>query len=193
MPQGGIDVRQLLSVLQGEALVLRDSFRMRGGKFFARPISMAAIIVFCAYYYVYSRADSGLARVRKSLDAAQATAKYADEYKTLKARLDGLGSRLPPESTAAEDWLLGAVRRTLRQEGIIPDSTSSPKETTGDTFRFVSISVKSKASFLETASWISRIERGADLLFVQTLRLSKAHKPIGSTAVDVTVTSVARK
>ncbi|MFA5140285.1 MAG: hypothetical protein WC728_13720 [Elusimicrobiota bacterium] len=193
MAPAKMDLRQMLSGIQGEALVLRDAFRMRGGKFFARPIGMAAIVIFCAYYYVYTRAGSGLDRVQKMLDAAQATAQYADEYKNLKARLDGLSARLPPETTAAEDWLLGAVRRTLRQEGIVPESTSPPKEATGDTFRFISISVKSKASFLQAASWISRIERGADLLFVQTLRLSKEHKPIGTTTVDVTVTSVARK
>lgn len=190
---GKIDVMQLLSGLQSEALTLRDAIRVRGAKFFIRPIGMALIIVFCAYYYVYTSAGAGLDRVQRTLEAAQATAQYADEYKSLKARLDGLDSRLPPQSAAAEEWLLGAVRRTLRQEGIVPESTSPPKESPGETFRFISISVRSRASFLQAASWISRIERGADLLFVQTLRLTKEREPLGSTTVDVTVTSVARK
>jgi len=184
--------RVSLAWIQADLLSIRESLRVRGGKFFGRPIGLGAVIIFCAYFYVYRAAGNLKARVEKDYNAAQATTKYSEDYKNLKARLDGLLTRLPMTEDPG-NWLLQAVRKSLREEGIVPLSTSAAKETVTESYRFISIDVDCQASYQQIGSWISRLERGAELLFIQTMRMTKDNDPIGVNTVKVTITTLAVK
>ena len=50
--------------------------------------------------------------------------------------------------------------------------------------------MRCQGNYPQIASWISRLERNAALLFVRELGLSKDATPIGSNTVDVSITTV---
>lgn len=183
------DLKEWAIFLQGELLVMRDSFRERGAKFFQRPLGLGAIIVFCAYWYVYLPPVQRMALIQENLMAAQAASQYAEDYKSLKARLEGLFLKLPRVENP-EGWLLAEVRRTLRAEGIVPLSTGSPKEQKVQQYRFISMEVRCQATYSQLASWIARLEGGKNLLFIKELTLRKDEEPIGSNTAEVTITTV---
>ncbi|MFH1723142.1 MAG: GspMb/PilO family protein [Elusimicrobiota bacterium] len=183
------DLQRWFSFLEGELYVVRNALRERGGKFFMRPFLVGGLGIFAAYWYVYLPPAGRLVEIEEELSAAEVSSQYAGDYKSLKARLDGLYERLP-RTRNPETWLLTAVRRTLRQEGIVPLSTSAPAETVRENYRFISISVRCQASYPQIASWISRLERGQELLFIKSLTLDKDAKPIGSNTANVTITTV---
>ena len=186
------DAERGLRVVGTELVVLREQMRERGWKFFSRPLAMAGVAVFTAYYYVYLPPIEGAKKVEVDLKAAVATSTYAEDYQNLRARLDGLYTKLP-RTPDPQSWILDAVRKTLRQEGIVPLSISPPTDTTKAEYRFISISVRCQASYPQLASWISRLERNESLLFVQDLQVRKDQDPIGSNTADVTITTVVPK
>ncbi|MBI3297467.1 MAG: type 4a pilus biogenesis protein PilO [Elusimicrobia bacterium] len=189
---GKADVQRWVSTAGTELTVLRDQFRERGYKFFIRPLGMAGAAMLVGYYYVYLPPLARASKVAVELGAAQATAQYAEDYKNLTARLDGLYTKLP-RTDDPQGWILAEVRKTLRQEGIVPLSISTPTDAPRGEYRFISIQVRCQANYPQIASWISRLERNESILFVSELILRKESEPIGSNTLDVTITTVVPK
>lgn len=182
-------MRRMLSEFQGEVAVLRDALREKGVKHFARPIGLGLLAVVVSKHLVYSSGQAAIGRVQADLTATEATARYAADYMDLKARLAGLYSRLPDAKDPGQ-WLLDAVRESLREEGIIPTSFSTPMERAADNYRFVSISVACSASYKELASWIARLERSKSVLFIGELMVEKKTEPLGSNKVTISIATV---
>lgn len=195
MPKTNItkaDLERWLGLAGAELTVLRDAFSERGYKYFSRPLGMSCVIVFVAYNYVYLPPIARAGKVATELAAAQATSQYAQDYMDLKARLDGLYTKLP-RTEDPQGWLLSEVRKTLRQEGIVPLSISPPQDAVKGEYRAISIAVRCQANYAQIASWISRMERNESILFVSDLDLHKDTEPIGSNTVNVTITTVVPK
>ena len=172
-----------------EALVLREALRERGAKFFMRPLAMAGVTVFASYYYVYLPPLAKAKSVADELATAKATGQYAEEYQNLQSRLSGLYTRLP-RTPDPQGWILNEVRKTLREESIVPLSISPPNDTVKGAYRFITIEVRCQGNYPQIASWISRLERNPALLFVRNLGLRKDANPIGSNTIDVAITTV---
>ncbi|PCI36641.1 MAG: hypothetical protein COB53_08910 [Elusimicrobia bacterium] len=172
-----------------EVLIMRDSFRERGAKFFQRPLGLGALIVFTVYWFVYVPPVQKMMQLEEELNAARAASQFADDYKSLKARLENLFTKLPRVKDP-ENWLLQEVRRTLRAEGIVPLATTSPREQINGGYRFISMEVRCQATYSQIASWIARLEGGKNLLFIKELLLRKDDDPIGSNTATVIITTV---
>ena len=183
------DLKEWGIFLKGEIIVMKDSFNERGPKFFQRPIGIGAIIIFVAYWYVYLPPVNKMIQLEQDLLAAQASSQYAEDYKSLKARLENLFAKLPRVKDP-ENWLLGEVRKTLRAEGIVPLATGSPRAQKVEQYLFISIEVRCQATYSQLASWIARLEGGENLLFIKQLNLRKDEDPIGSNTAEVTITTV---
>jgi hypothetical protein len=183
------DLKRWAQFLQGEILVMKDAFRERGAKFFQRPLGLGAIIVFAAYWYVYLPPLDRMVEIEEGLAAAQASAQYAEDYKSLTARLENLFTKLPRVQNPG-NWLLQEVRKSLRQEGIVPLSTSPPREQKVEQYNFISLEVRCQATYPQLASWIARLEGGSNLLFIKELTVRKDSEPIGSNTAEVTITTV---
>ncbi|MBI5596917.1 MAG: type 4a pilus biogenesis protein PilO [Elusimicrobia bacterium] len=176
----------------GEMTVLRDTMRDRGYKFFMRPLGLAGCAMMASYYYVYLPPISRAGKVLTELEAAEATSQYSEDYQNLQARLQGLYTKLP-RTQDPQGWILSEVRKTLREEGIVPLSISPATDQPKGEYRFISIQVRCQASYPQVASWISRLERNTSILFVQDLILRKVTEQIGTNTVDVTITTVVPK
>lgn len=187
------DITSWISWAGAEAMNLRDMLRIKGGKYFMRPMALGGLMIFCAWHYVYKRSDERMHFVQKELDAIQATHEYAEEWKSLKARLEGLRTRLPSQKRTSNDWLLTYVRQSLREEGLVSRSISRPTVLASKGYQFISIKVQCRASYEEIARWIARLERGKELVLVSHLSVKKKERPIGANQVDVTITSVSMK
>jgi hypothetical protein len=183
------DGQRLLKGAVAELTALREAMRDRGAKFFSRPLAMAGVAVFAAYYYVYLPPLSKAKQVSDELATARATSQYAEEYQNLQARLSGLYTKLP-RTQDPQGWILNEVRKTLREESIVPLSISPPNDTVKGEYRFITIEVRCQGNYPQIASWISRLERNPALLFVRDLGLRKDADPIGSNTVDVAITTV---
>ncbi|OIO08382.1 MAG: hypothetical protein AUJ52_08315 [Elusimicrobia bacterium CG1_02_63_36] len=175
--------------LQGELLVMKDSFRERGPKFFQRPLGLGLVIVFAAYWYVYLPPLAKMSRIEEDLAASKASAQYVDDYKSLSARLESLFAKLPRVKNPG-GWLLEEVRKSLREEGIVPLSTSPPTEQKIEAYRFISMEVRCQATYPQLASWIARLEGGNNLFFIKELNIRKDAEPIGSNTAAVVITTV---
>lgn len=183
------DAQRLLRTVGAELTVLRDALRERGAKYFMRPLAMSGVMVFASYYYVYAPPLAKAKGVAEELATAKATSQYAEEYQNLQARLSGLYTRLP-RTQDPQGWILNEVRKTLREENIVPLSISPPSDMLKGEYRFITIEVQCQGNYSQVASWISRLERNPALLFVHTLNLRKDAQPIGSNSVDVKITTV---
>lgn len=183
------DAQRWLKSAMAEVTVLKDALRDRGAKFFSRPLGMAGFVVFAAYYYVYLPPLSTAKRVSDELATAKATSQYAEEFQNLQSRLSGLYTKLP-RTQDPQGWILNEVRKTLREESIVPLSISPPNDTVKGEYRFITIEVRCQGNYPQIASWISRLERNPALLFVRDLTLRKDADPIGSNTVDVAITTV---
>ena len=183
------DAQRLLRTVGAELTVLRDALRERGAKYFMRPLAMSGVMVFTSYYYVYAPPLAKAKGVAEELATAKATSQYAEEYQNLQSRLSGLYTRLP-RTQDPQGWILNEVRKTLREENIVPLSISPPSDMAKGEYRFITIEVQCQGNYSQVASWISRLERNPALLFVHTLNLRKDAQPIGSNSVDVKITTV---
>lgn len=182
-------LRRYASAAQAELGVLRDAIRDKGVKHFSRPIGMGLVMIFCSHFYVFKPSETALKKVSSELEATTATAQYAGDYKDLRARIDGLYTRLP-RTKNPEEWLLTEIRETLRQEGLVPDSISSPQMDTGPGYQIVSRAVALTAEYRQAGAWIARLERNKSLLHVADMTLTKKKLPIGSNKIMVTVATI---
>lgn len=189
---GKADLERWARGAGSEMTVLRDTLRDRGYKFFMRPLAISGCLMAAAYYYVYLPPLERAGRVRAELEAAEATSQYAEDYQNLQARLSGLYTKLP-RTEDPQGWILSEVRKTLREEGIVPLSISPATDQPKGEYRFISIQVRCQASYPQVASWVSRLERNGSILFVQDLILRKVAEQIGTNTVDVTITTVVPK
>lgn len=186
---GPEDFRRWASYLEGEFKLVRDGLRDKGAKYFARPLGGCALVLFVSYQYVFMLPKNQLVVVERDLDAARATARYAGDYEDLRSRLNGLYARLP-RTTDPETWLLSEVRESLRLEGIVPNSFSSPSSEIGAGYKIVSLTVSLSAGYRQLASWVARLERGRSLMHVRDFTLVKRGRPIGMNNVTVTVVTI---
>jgi len=177
---------------QGEVLSMRNCFRERGGKFFSRPLGVGILIVFVSYWYVFSPTADKIRIAEINLKAAEVTKQYAEDYENLQIRLETLKSKLP-RVKEPDAWLLDEVRRTLREEGIVPLSTSSPTEMAGPAYRMLAITVRCQATYGQIASWISRLERSDSFLLVSEMKIKKDEEPVGSNTADVKIVTLVPK
>ncbi|HBL17885.1 MAG: hypothetical protein A2X36_16100 [Elusimicrobia bacterium GWA2_69_24] len=183
------DIQVWIAFLQGEFTTIKNAIRERGAKFFMRPIGMGVAVVFAVHHYIYLPSAIALKGVQMDVEAAKATFKFAEDYENLKIRLETLYAKLP-RVTDPQNWLLEEVRGTLRDEGIVPLSTTSPLETPGDTYKRLTMRVKCQATYAQIASWISRLERSESLLLIEQVSIRKDGTPIGSNTADVTISTL---
>jgi Tfp pilus assembly protein PilO len=183
------DLKRWAMALSSEIQSLKDGLRDKGPKYFARPLGISAMLVFASYHYVYKAPQQAMVQVLGELDAAKATAQYANDYQDLKDRLNRLYSSLPKTRDPAT-WLLSEVRDSLRQEGIVPDSFSSPTDEAGIGYKLVSMTISLTTSYPQLAAWVARIERSKYLMHIKDVKLVKMQKSIGMNTVDVTITTI---
>lgn len=189
MSEGAPSVGNIAAWLQNELRIIRSGFSEKGPKYFQRPLVLGAMMVFCGHFFVYKKGVANKSAAQQALAASQATNEFAEEYRRLKAELEGLSTKLP-RTSSPETWLLDAVRRTLREEQIVPLETSPPVQASSRGFRFISLTVAFRAKYAQAASWVSRLEHGGELLFVRKLEVRKDGQEIGQNLVSATVTTM---
>lgn len=186
------DLQRAASRVGGELQGLRQSLREKGAKYFQRPLALGGVVLFAAYFYAYQSTAETKIRVENELAAAKAIAQHGERYKDLKSQLDEFQDRIPKNSQP-ERWLEQETRDTLRLEGIVPLNISTPKETVREELRFISITVSCQASFRQIASWIARIERGKNLMYIEIMTLKKDELRIGENLAELKITTIAAK
>lgn len=184
-----VTIQRFLESLQGDLMNVRTALNDRGGKYFQRPLVLGGLMIFTAYFYCYKAAGEMNVRIDTEFGAAQATVQHADEYENLKIRLDAIKRKLPRTKNPGV-WLLGAIRSTLKEEGIVPLSTSPPEETSKKGYRFITISIKCQSSFRQIASWISRLERSKKLMYIRQMRLRKEPSVLGENTAEIQITTI---
>lgn len=178
-----------LSRVKSELQSLQMVLKLKGAKYLQRPLAIGAVLVFASYFYFFQKSATMLNAMTLQVDAAAATATFADEYKGLKAQIEDINAKLP-RSKNPQEWLLNSIRKTLREEGIVALSTSKSKEEDKKGYRFITITVELQASFPQLASWVSRLERNPKLLYIKALSMRKDTDNIGQNAVTVEVMTV---
>ena len=172
-----------------EFKLIQHAVRDKGPKYFARPLVLAAVMIWASYHFVYAPPREQMGDVANKLQAVQATMQYASDYEDLRDRLNILRTKLP-HTNDPEGWLLSEIRESLRQESILPNGFSTPKQQSGPGYRLVSITISLSARYSQLANWIARIERSKSLMHIAELHIAKTSKPIGMNQVDVTVTTI---
>ena len=185
------EVLRALERVKSELSSLQAVLKLKGAKYFQRPLAIGGIMVFACYHYVYQGTGTILSDLAVKVEGARATSTYAEDYKKLNDRIKTINLKLPNVKNP-QDWLLDSIRKTLREEGIVPLSTSTPKEEVKKGYRFITITVALRASFPETASWVSRLERNNKLLYIRSLSLKKEAEDIGKNHVTVQVMTVVK-
>lgn len=182
------EIGRLSSSFNEDLANMRDSLQDKGYKYFQRPMALGLLLILACYQLLYRAPVVRLKVIESELVATRATVKYAATYKDLRERLQILYSMLPTAKDP-EEWLRNAIRESLREEGIVSNSLSSPRSNRVEGYRFLSITVTCEATYKDLATWIARLERGAALIYVESYKLAKKKAPIGMNTAEITITT----
>ena len=185
------EILRSLQRIQGELIALKNVLKLKGAKYFKRPLAIGAVLMFTSYHFLYVGSRGSLESIAVALDGARATATYAEDFKSLKMQLANINRTLP-RTKNPQEWLLNSIRKTLREEGIVPLSTSQAKLDFQKGFQFISITVNLQASFPQVASWLSRLERSKRMLYIKSVTVKKDNENIGENSVTVEVTTMVK-
>ena len=185
------EILRSLQRIQGELIALKNVLKLKGAKYFQRPLAIGAVLMFTSYHFLYVGSRGSLESIAVALDGARATATYAEDFKSLKMQLANINRTLP-RTKNPQEWLLNSIRKTLREEGIVPLSTSQAKLDFQKGFQFISITVNLQASFPQVASWLSRLERSKRMLYIKSVTVKKDNENIGENSVTVEVTTMVK-
>ncbi len=163
---------QWVSSFQKELGETIFSVKVKGPKYFQRVWLASFLMFFFSYWGVYRFMVGRLARIESEIKVAHLTAKYADTYKSAVDQLLLAQKRLPPIKEK-DVWLTDTGIASLKEEGLAPDSISSPQETEAIGLKREKIDVEFQAKFPQLVSWLNRIEHASYLTHVSALELSK--------------------
>lgn len=177
----------LVAILE-ELTFIVGSIRARGIKHYAKALGIGVALMFASKKLVYESATDKLGKIKGQLEAARATAQYADTFKELDGNLHAFSARLPP-TQKSEVWLFDTVRDSMKAEGLVALSISPVQVVETKEFRFMTIALTFSAKYGEIASWIARLEGSKQLLHVVSLSVHKG-KDIGSNEVQAVIASL---
>lgn len=182
------DFAKILEAVQQEFSFVNSTIKDKGAQRFSRPLAVAAIAVVGAYWLVYAPPGKKLADLDKKLTTAKATAKFADEYKDVRARLYAIYAVLPGFGAAS---LTANVVEACKLENIIPDGIDPPQEQEAPGLSIQSVTVKMTEPYEKIAAWLLRLEANRPLMHISSLELRK--KGLGKTEATVVVTTIVPK
>lgn len=180
-----------LSRIQGELVALSIVLKLKGVKYFQRPLAIGLLMVFATYHFLYKASGESMAHISEQLDGAQATSTYADDFQALQKQLARIQRSLP-RTKNPQEWLLNSIRKSLREEGIVPLSTSQAELEIKKGFQFITIRVDLQASFPQISSWISRLERNKKMLYIKSVAMQKDNINIGENSVTIEVMTIVK-
>lgn len=174
-----------------EVTFVVGSIRARGIKHYAKAVALGIAMVFVSKKFVYQSAQDKMGAIGSQLDAARATAQYADTYKELDQNLRTYATRLPP-ALKPEIWFFDTVRDSMKAEGLVALSISPVAVRDSKEFKYLSITLSFSARYSELGSWIARVEGSRKLLHVVSLSAVKG-KDIGVNDVQAVVSTLVPK
>lgn len=160
--------------------------REKGVKHFQRPLVVAGLMVAGAYIIIYKPAVASQAAAERQLANIRAVTLHSNRYTELKDRLAVFSERLP-DPRYKDTWLLDTIRDTMKQEEIASISLSPVAEKTQKGFVHMSLTVTCRADYNQLGSWIARLERSKQLLYISNLSMSKDPLEIGKNKVTITI------
>lgn len=160
--------------------------REKGVKHFQRPLVIAFLMVTGAYIIVYKPSLAARASAERDLANIQAVARHSGRYGELKDRLAVFSERLP-DPRYKDTWLLDTIRDTMKQEEIASISLSPVTEKAQKGFIHMSLTVTCRADYNQLGSWIARLERSKQILFISNLGITKDPTEIGKNKVTITI------
>ncbi|MBI4346469.1 MAG: hypothetical protein HY553_06415 [Elusimicrobia bacterium] len=180
----------VVAILEEITFVI-GSIRARGIKHYAKALGIGVAMVVVSNKFVFRSAQEKIGAIRGQLDAARATAQYADTYKELDQNLRIYATRLPPV-VKPEVWFFDTVRDSMKAEGLVALSISPVAVRSGKEFNYLSITLSFSAKYAELGSWIARVEGSSKLLHVVSLSANKG-KEIGVNDVQAVVSTLVPK
>ncbi len=185
-------LQEAIAAALSDAEIIVSALRERGLRRYARALALSGAILLASHQLAYVRGSSELARVRGSLESVRGASRYVDGYRELEARLKNFSESLPPAENP-ENWLLAAVRDSMKEEGILSTSLSPIARLEWNQFRIMTLTVTCRVGYPQLSSWISRMENSPKLLHVSKLNLRKDERESGINEVTISVASAVPK
>jgi type II secretory pathway component PulM len=170
--------------------IASSTLKEKGAERFGRTFALGIMAIVISYYMIFLPPQKKLSGLQRRIDAAKATADYADQYKGLHDQLNSLYTILPPASAREQRWLTNAVLDSMKAEGIISDSVVPPEEVLDQGFAVQKQSISTSLKFSELVSWLNRLETNKPLMHVDSLSLMKKPDPVGTNSVNCEIGTV---
>jgi type II secretory pathway component PulM len=170
--------------------IASSTLKEKGAERFGRTFALGLLAIVISYYLIFLPPQKKLSGLQRRIDAAKATADYADQYKGLHDQLNSLYTILPPTSAREQRWLTTAVLDSMKAEGIISDSVVPPEEAIDQGFAIQHQSISTQLKFSELVSWLNRMETNKPMLHVDSLSLMKKPAPLGTNDVNCVIGTV---
>lgn len=164
-------------------------YRERGIQPFGRPLGIAFFLVYVLHTMMYVSARTKVERLTEELAAAEANAKFADEYATQKAQLLSFRSRTP-KYNQKDNWLYDAILASAEAHGITLKSISSQNESLVGDFLKLQYTVMADLKWQQIGEWIATLESSKVMMKVTNLEIKKTSTQMGMNQVTIQVTTM---
>lgn len=181
---------QFVGFIQSELNFIQTTIKDKGSNRFSRPILLGGMLIFIAYWFVYSPPIKKLAGLDRKLSTARATAEFADQYKEVRERLHALYALLP---TAQDPSLPEAIVDSLKSQNITADSLQPPVVMDSSGMLFQNVNVAMTLKFPELTAWLLGIEAAKPLMHVSRMTIKKKQDALGKNEVTAVLTTAVPK
>jgi Tfp pilus assembly protein PilO len=161
----------------------------KGMEPFKKPVLFAAVIIFFLYFAVYSPSTSKIKNKKSELMTLESIAKYYEEYKNNKTRINYHHGKMPSIKDK-DEWLKYLITTTSNKHGVFFDSLSIQSETEVGEYVVASREISATATYEKMGKWIAEIENSLVFIKITDLNFKKDTGTIGNIKLSFKVVTI---
>lgn len=165
----GVDV---ISKINDFIAYIQVIYSERGFEPFKIPVLVVLGIIFCLYFFVYSKIEPQINVISEQLDTQRTIAEGLDEYNNTKGLITDFKKKLPMYKDK-DDWLNYLIISTAKKMDIELESLSPQKINEVGDFAIAFRDVETTVEYDMAGKWIEELENAPVFLRITALSMDR--------------------
>jgi len=161
----------------------------KGVEPFKVPVLIVLSIVFCLYFFVYSKIEPQINDITSQIDTFRSIADNLDDYMRAKSSITEFKKKLPMYKDR-EDWLNYLIISTAKKNNIELESLSPQKISEKGDFAIASRDVETTVEYDVAGMWIAELENAPVFLRITFVSIDRIAENPALVKVKMTVSTL---